>query len=40
MPAKPVPDDSRLAFLFQCGDSNLYAVTPDEKGRQSADGCL
>jgi hypothetical protein len=28
----PPPQDSRPAFLFQCGDSNLCAITLDETG--------
>jgi hypothetical protein len=35
-----VPDDSRLALLFQCGDSNLCAVTRDEtSGNLPMDAC-
>jgi hypothetical protein len=29
----PPPNDSRPAFLFQCGDSNLWAITLDQTGR-------
>jgi hypothetical protein len=28
----PPPQDSRPAFLFQCGDSNLCAITLEETG--------
>jgi len=28
----PPPQASRPAFLFQCGDSNLCAITLDESG--------
>lgn len=26
------PDDARTAFLFQCGDSDLFAVSLDKRG--------
>ena len=29
----PAPADSRPAFLFRCGNSNLYAISLDEAGK-------
>lgn len=28
----PLHDDARAAFLFQCGDSDLFAVSLEESG--------
>ena len=26
-------DDAQTAYLFQCGDEELFAISPDETGR-------
>ena len=28
-----MPDDAQTAYLFQCGDEELFAVSPDKAGK-------